>query len=301
MWKDFFYFSRSERQGIIVLAVLIIIAGIAGWLIPPEDETPTNDPAKFEQEYTDFLSSVQERKQKVRKNYPSLHQKEVRLTPFDPNTADSIAFLNLGLPSWMAKNILQYRRKGGTFRKPEDFRKIYGLSADQYATLLPYMTISEEYGKKRKDTIQLLARQEKVDTLKFYKYPEGTVINLNRADTTELKKIPGIGSGIARMIVNYRKQLGMFYQIEQLQEINLIVEKLRPWLSVGYNETERININKASLERIMKHPYFNYYQAKVIVEYRKKKGALKNIQQLSLYEEFKAEDFERLIHYVRMD
>lgn len=301
MWKDFFYFSRSERQGIIVLAVLIIIAGIAGWLIPPEDETPTNDPAKFEQEYTDFLSSVQERKQKVRKNYPSLHQKEVRLTPFDPNTADSIAFLNLGLPSWMAKNILQYRRKGGTFRKPDDFRKIYGLSADQYATLLPYMTISEEYGKKRKDTIQLLARQEKVDTLKFYKYPEGTVINLNRADTTELKKIPGIGSGIARMIVNYRKQLGMFYQIEQLQEINLIVEKLRPWLSVGYNETERININKASLERIMKHPYFNYYQAKVIVEYRKKKGALKNIQQLSLYEEFKAEDFERLIHYVRMD
>lgn len=301
MWKDFFYFSRSERQGIIVLAVLIIIAGIAGWLIPPEDETPTNDPAKFEQEYTDFLSSVQERKQKVRKNYPSLHQKEVRLTPFDPNTADSIAFLNLGLPSWMAKNILQYRRKGGTFRKPDDFRKIYGLSADQYATLLPYMTISEEYGKKRKDTIQLLARQEKVDTLKFYKYPEGTVINLNRADTTELKKIPGIGSGIARMIVNYRKQLGMFYQIEQLQEINLIVEKLRPWLSVGYNETERININKASLERIMKHPYFNYYQAKVIVEYRKKKGVLKNIQQLSLYEEFKAEDFERLIHYVRMD
>lgn len=301
MWKDFFYFSRSERQGIIVLAVLIIIAGIAGWLIPPEDETPTNDPAKFEQEYTDFLSSVQERKQKVRKNYPSLHQKEVRLTPFDPNTADSIAFLNLGLPSWMAKNILQYRRKGGTFRKPDDFRKIYGLSADQYATLLPYITISEEYGKKRKDTIQLLARQEKVDTLKFYKYPEGTVINLNRADTTELKKIPGIGSGIARMIVNYRKQLGMFYQIEQLQEINLIVEKLRPWLSVGYNETERININKASLERIMKHPYFNYYQAKVIVEYRKKKGALKNIQQLSLYEEFKAEDFERLIHYVRMD
>lgn len=301
MWKDFFYFSRSERQGIIVLAVLIIIAGIAGWLIPPEDETPTNDPAKFEQEYTDFLSSVQERKHKVSKNYPSLHQKEVRLTPFDPNTADSIAFLNLGLPSWMAKNILQYRRKGGTFRKPEDFRKIYGLSADQYATLLPYMTISEEYGKKRKDTIQLLARQEKVDTLKFYKYPEGTVINLNRADTTELKKIPGIGSGIARMIVNYRKQLGMFYQIEQLQEINLIVEKLRPWLSVGYNETERININKASLERIMKHPYFNYYQAKVIVEYRKKKGALKNIQQLSLYEEFKAEDFERLIHYVRMD
>ena len=29
-------------------------------------------------------------------------------------------------------------------------------------------------------------------------------MNLNEADTTELKKIPGIGSAIARMIVNYR-------------------------------------------------------------------------------------------------
>ena len=54
------------------------------------------------------------------------------------------------------------------------------------------------------------------DTL--FKYQPGTVINLNEADTTELKKVPGIGSAIARMIVNYRTQLGGFYKIEQLQE-----------------------------------------------------------------------------------
>lgn len=43
-----------------------------------------------------------------------------------------------------------------------------------------------------------------------YKYPEGTLVDLSEADTTELKKIPGIGSGIARMIVAYRKRLGGF-------------------------------------------------------------------------------------------
>lgn len=301
MWKDFFYFSRSERQGIIVLVVLIFIAGLACWLLPSEEEASTSDTAKFKQEYTDFLSSIQERKQKIRKEYTTFYKKEILLTSFDPNTADSLSFLNLGLPAWMAKNILQYRRKGGTFHKPDDFKKVYGLTEEKYSMLLPYITISEEYSKKHKDTIQLLTRQEKADTLKFYKYSVGTVINLNRADTTELKKIPGIGSGIAKMIVNYRKQLGQFYQIEQLQEINLAVEKLRPWFSVGNNETERININKASLQRIMKHPYFNYYQAKVIVEYRKKKGVLTNLQQLSLYEEFNSKDFERLSHYICMD
>ena len=60
------------------------------------------------------------------------------------------------------------------------------------------------------------------DTL--FKYQPGTVINLNEADTTELKKIPGIGSAIARMIVNYRTQLGGFYKIEQLQEKHLKAE-----------------------------------------------------------------------------
>jgi hypothetical protein len=34
---------------------------------------------------------------------------KVVLSPFDPNTADSVTFLRLGLPPWMAKNILKYR------------------------------------------------------------------------------------------------------------------------------------------------------------------------------------------------
>ena len=37
------------------------------------------------------------------------------------------------------------------------------------------------------------------DTLPYLpKYPEGTVIDLNRADTASLKRVPGIGSGLAR-------------------------------------------------------------------------------------------------------
>lgn len=134
------------------------------------------------------------------------------------------------------------------------------------------------------------------DTL--FKYQPGTVINLNEADTTELKKIPGIGSAIARMIVHYRTQLGGFYKIEQLQEKHLKAEMLRPWFSINATQIRRININKASIERMMHHPYINYYQAKVIVEYRKKKGILTNLKQLSLYEEFNTADFERITPYI---
>ena len=51
----------------------------------------------------------------------------------------------------------------------------------------------------------------------------------------------------------------------------------------------------------MHHPYINYYQARVIVEYRKKKGRLKNLKQLSLYEEFTSADLERIEPYICYD
>ena len=100
------------------------------------------------------------------------------------------------------------------------------------------------------------------------------------------------------MIVNYRTQLGGFYKIEKLQEKQLKAEMLRHWFSINATQIRRININKASIERMMHHPYINYYQAKVIVEYRKKKGILTNLKQLSLYEEFNTADFERITPYI---
>ena len=73
------------------------------------------------------------------------------LTSFNPNTADSATLRQLGLPGWMAKNILRYREKGGKFRKAKDFRKVYGLTEEQYRRLSPYLYIAPE------DTTRTLA------------------------------------------------------------------------------------------------------------------------------------------------
>lgn len=297
MWKDFLYFTKTERQGILVLVVFIIGVFSAPLFFHPQEANPEED-TKFEEEYNTFLSSLKETKspRKSRRNFSQAYPpREIKLTRFDPNTADSLTFLSLGLPPWMAKNILHYRRKQGKFRRPEDFRKIYGLTEEQYQTLSPYIRIAE--APHLRDTLNLLAQPNtRPDTL--IKYPAGTIIDLNQADTTELKKIPHIGSAIARKIINYRKRLGAFYRIEQLGEINLKVEMLRAWFSVDSTQIHRININKASIERMMYHPYINFYQAKAIAEYRKKKGPLKSLKQLSLYEEFTEEDFERIAPYI---
>ena len=167
MWKDFFYFTKTERQGIIVLVVLVIGAYAIPRLLQAFSQPEKTDPAeqvKAEKEYSDFISSV--KKLKPGKKYPdytnnrssAVHpKKEIRLATFDPNMADSTTFLSLGLPSWMASNILRYRNRQGRFRRPEDFRKIYGLTEEQYRTLLPYIRIAEE--PTSPDTSRLLVVQ----------------------------------------------------------------------------------------------------------------------------------------------
>ena len=301
MWKDFLYYTKTERQGIIVLVVLILGVYAAPKLFSVfthAEDTNRTENEKFDKEYHDFISSLRDTKphNTSSHSFQSFPQKEIKLAVFDPNTADSTTFLSLGLPPWMIKNILHYRHKQGKFRQPEDFRKIYGLTEEQYQTLRPYIHITKDF-KITKDTVRLLTAQNiQQDTL--VKYLPGTIVCLNSADTTELKKIPGIGSTIARMIVNYRERLGGFCRIEQLQEIHLKAEKLRPWFSIDADQTRRINLNKAGMERMMRQPYISYYQAKVIIEYRKKKGVLKSLKQLSLYEEFTPADLERIEPYI---
>lgn len=298
-WKDFFYFSHTERQAVIVLIVLCILVFAAAWFIPDREASMAND-SHFEKEYKAFMASLQDRQKKRQANHYTVYQKRtIKLIPFDPNTADSLTFLDLGLPPWMVKNILHYRAKGGKFKKPDSFKKVYGLTEEQYTTLLPYIQITEDFSSG--DTVRLFAHREKRDSLSVFKYPTGTVVHLNSADTTELKKIPGIGSAIARMIVGYRKQLGGFYEVEQLQDINLTTDKIQDWFTVDERAIKRININKASIERLKAHPYINFYQAKAIIEFRKKKGRINSLKQFALYEEFTEKDFERLSHYIGFD
>lgn len=160
---------------------------------------------------------------------------------------------------------------------------------------------SERPIRVAKDTVSSLL----IDTLPRYerveKYEPGTLVNLNKADTTELKKIPGIGSGIARMIVNYRNRLGGFYKVEQLREINLDASQLLSWFSIDEAEIQKIPVNKSSVDRLRNHPYINFYQAKAIVEHRRKHGNLQSLKPLVLYEEFKETDLERIAHYLSFE
>ena len=137
------------------------------------------------------------------------------------------------------------------------------------------------------------------------KFPRGTLVELNMADTTTLKKVPGIGPVFANRIVKYRNLLGGFYAVSQLREVYGIDEEryqaLAPWFVADTAYLQKLKVNELPANLLRKHPYINYHQAKVIEKLRKQKGKLSGWENLRLLEEFTEADRQRLTPYLSFE
>jgi len=300
------YFSKRDRQAIVALTLLIL--AISGFLWVLGDYGRRHGDANSQDS-----SYVQRRyysKGERRKTGGYYAQaSNVRLFKFDPNTADSTALLQLGLRPWQVRNIYKYRAHGGIYRKAEDFAQLYGLSAHQYKQLLPYISIAKEYSMTAaeyvgasKDNVYADSRDSKIEKDEEpavkRKIALGEHIVLNTADTTELKRVPGIGSWYAKAIVRYGERLGGYVSIDQLDEIEGFPEDAKQYFVVSNPSPHKMNVNTLTLSQLRQHPYINYYQAKAITDYRRIHGNIKTLQQLSTSPDFTAKIIRKLLPYV---
>lgn len=121
---------------------------------------------------------------RVRESYKP---RKVESFRFNPNTASLEELVRLGFSEKQAQAILNYREKGGRFRRPEDFAKSYVVADSVFERLKPYIDIPK--------------------------------LDINRADSAAFTTLPGIGPYYAAKIVQYRARLGGFSHKEQLMEI----------------------------------------------------------------------------------
>ncbi len=231
---------------------------------------------------------------------------------FDPNTADSTQLLRLGLHPWQVRNIYRYRAKGGVYRKKEDFARLYGLTVKDYRRLEPYIRISEDYlpastlvGNARRTSFSSgtsfpsSTSNYKKDSLRYpVKIREGEHVVLNTADTSMLRKVPGIGAYYAKEIVRYGKWLGGYVHVSQLDEIDNFPKEAKKYFVITDPHPQKLSINKLTLQQLRRHPYINYYQAKAIVDYRRLHGDIKSLRDLRFSSDFTDEDIRRLEPYI---
>lgn len=133
------------------------------------------------------------------------------------------------------------------------------------------------------------------------KYPAGTILELNTADTTVLKKIPGIGTTFSNRIIKYRNLLGGFYSVTQLSEVYGIDEDryqaLKEWFTADPQLIRKRSLNTLPADSLYRHPYLSKPQARAILRQRQQKGKLTGWSNLLLLDEFANADKEVMSFY----
>jgi competence protein ComEA len=278
----FFLFSRRERYGnTLLIGLFFLLCALPEFLpqlFPPPDFP---EQADYEPQLAHFLTPVAE----------ELPLPPDSLFAFDPNTADTAAFVKLGLSPRIAKSIVNYRQKGGKFRKKEDFARIYGLAEADYARLAPYIRIPE--AKREQKPVQYSSQT---------KTPAS--IDVNQATQEEWQTLRGIGPGYAGRIVRFRDKLGGFSSIEQVGETfglpDSVFQKIRPMLA--YSPIFRkISINQASEEELAAHPYLSQKQARVVCLFRQNHGPFLGWEDLKQIRAIPDSTLQKLIPYLQFE
>ena len=300
--QDYFAFSRTEMRGLLVLLCLTF----AGLWLPTVLKQVRQAEAITSQQDWQTLDSLVALWEAAPTRFPATERpafkQEIVLTSFDPNQASEETLAALGFPTWIAERIVKYRDKGGEFRIKQDLQKIYGLSSEDYQRVQDYILLPDVLPQKTKAKASFTSGEA---APLYPTKPAVTLqpasLDINTADTAQLQQIPGIGTKLSARIVKYRQQLGGFHSLAQLQEIYHITDdglaNLNQYGVVHSGTVQKIDINKADVEQLARHPYISWPLAKAIVAHREDYGSfttLENVKEVYLMDEIL---FEKLAPY----
>ena len=270
--KEYITFTRKERNGILVLFLLLALSQVAVIYTHYRVDSRTADFNSFNRQISEFRNSFSDTEEESKEYKAEKDITNVAYHNFDPNTADAAELLSFKLPERTVNSILNFRNKGGKFYDKEDMKKIYNLHAADYARLEPYININIEKNKIR--------YEEKVKNPPAPRIEK--IVELNAAAREDLMTLPMIGEKRAEQIIKYRNKLGGFFTREQLKEVYSLPDSI-------YNVIENrvvadplliqpIDLN--TLTDSTYHPYMKKNLVKLIVAYRDQHGKYTHIEEI---------------------
>ena len=203
----------------------------------------------------------------------------IKYTSFNPNTYKKEDWVKIGFSENQSEVIVNYAIKKGGFKFKEELKEIYVINEKKYSEIEAFIDIP-------------IPAKEKI-------------ISLNTASIDDFKKVKGIGEVYSKVIVDYRENLGGFKYHYQLKEIkfidSLIFDNLKTTFPLDKDFTVRtININKATLEELEKHPYISWRLANAIVEFRTNFRSFNTLDELKNIEDISDSYFNKIKLYLTL-
>lgn len=285
-----FYFNKQERNGVFVLSILIALllvikCSMSLWVSPKESFMMAVIPTKnkdVSKEKT-LLDFNQQNKQ-----FKNEKTQDVELFVFNPNTICVEDAQRLGFSKKLSTTLINFRNKGGKFYKPEDLKKLFGVSPQLYDQLEDYILIPATNKEYKRDSFNYQSRNSNQVTKK----PK-EIIEINSADSLSIVYLKGVGPAFTKRIIKYRSMLGGFHNINQLREVYGMTDSLflnvQSQIQVDKTQIIKIPINAIDFNSLRKHPYFSYASAQAIINFKFKHGKLteQDLKSLGVFSEEK--------------
>lgn len=268
-FKEHFYFLKKDRNGIMLLILLIILTIAGHFIIDKVAIKPNADT-------TEMIKAFE-----AWENEQKHYTESPRFFFFNPNTVSQEQFDSLSIPNFIKNNIIKYRSAGGHFLRPDDLKKIYGMNDSIYALIEPWVHIPEKTRQVAKK--KTMPVNKPVD-LKF---------DPNTAASEELL-ILGFNPFQVSNLEKYRKKGGRFYEPEDLLKIygvdstfflaikkNIqIEESLPPLDDKPPIEELKVELNAADSLTLVKMNGIGPVFASRIIKYRNLLGGYHSANQL---------------------
>lgn len=301
IFKSHFWYNKSQRNGIFLLALLIIIlqAIIFSDVLFKDELIEINQPKILAfQQQIDSLKQVE------------IENRKPKIYPFNPNYITDYKGEQLGMSLNEIDRLLAFRKTNQFVNSKEEFQKVTKVSDSLLAKIAPYFKFPEwviERNKKKEN--QQYALSVKSNSNKSaqnkYNYSKKTIstTNLNKATAEDLRTINGIGAAFSQRIIKYRSKLQGFSFDSQLYEVwgleKEVADKvLSVFKIVELPKIKKENVNTVEFKQLLKNPYIDYELCKKIFNYRDEVAELQDISELKNIKGFPLDLYDRITLYL---
>ena len=278
--------SKRNRRGVLWLLIVGAIIVISPRIISTAFGKGT--PLVSYNELIETHTEIVEKKKHAFKRSKKESRFSIPPSKFDPNNYTVADWMNVGLSKRQAEVVLKFTKRG--IRSKEDLKKIF-VFPDQLFQLV-------------KDSIEIKFEPQFETEKRESVTRETTPVDINKASQDELETIPGVGPYFAKKMVERRNELGGYIGKHQLLEIwKFDAEKLDQidaFITISSIETNKFNINQATVDELKGHPYISYSVANAIVKYREQHGGYLRIEDCKNIKIIDEELFEKVQPYLEV-
>ena len=129
-------------------------------------------------------------------------------------------------------------------------------------------------------------------------------VDLNTADSISLERIPGLGPFYVKEIMKLRDKLGGIRDYAQLMMIYKMrdetIDRVADHTFIDSISFSYIYINQVSLDRLGRHPYITWRQAKILINYRFQHGQFENLSDIKKCEVITDSTYHNLLPYIKL-